>query len=193
MLKGCYPEASLERISHFIVDGDLEIIHFPVDMVGVNYYLRFFAYKDETAPFGVNKKTAPATGSPKLNSMGWEIYGQGFYDQLIELKNDYGNPLIYITENGCACNDIPNEKGFVEDTDQIAFLKEYLEAMIRARNDGANVQGYFIWSLLDNFEWEMGLGQRLGVVRVDYKTLKRIPKASYYWMKEIIRTGKMDL
>src|SRR5208337_3991396 len=99
---------------------------------------------------------------------------------------DYGNPAVYIAENGAAYDDTVEADGAVHDADRVAFLKDHLTAVGRALGDGCNVKGYLCWSLLDNFEWAFGLSKRFGIVRVDYQTLRRTPKDSYRFFSEVI-------
>jgi len=99
---------------------------------------------------------------------------------------DCGNPKIYITENGCAFRDVPDETGFVTDWARVDYLCAHLHAALDAIEAGVNLQGYYAWSLLDNFEWAMGYGPRFGLVRVDYETGMRIPKQSARWYSEAI-------
>jgi beta-glucosidase len=108
---------------------------------------------------------------------------------LLNLKDNYGNPNVYITENGCAVDDIPNEAGFVTDTGRINYIRAHLAVVNEAIQAGANINGYYVWSLMDNFEWAHGLSKRFGLVRVDYDTLERTPKASALWYKEVIENN----
>jgi beta-glucosidase len=148
------------------------------------------AYSDPKSLVGIGM-AGPPKGA-ELTAMGWEIYPQAIYDQLLELKNDYGNPRVYITENGGAFEDKLTAKG-VNDQERIRYFEKYLKAISEAREHGANVQGYFVWSLLDNFEWAEGYEKRFGIVHVDYATQKRTPKASYHWYQEVIRNGGYNI
>ncbi len=120
--------------------------------------------------------------------MGWEVFPQGFYDLLKWIQNNYGNPPVYITENGISLNDTLVD-GVVHDPERIQYLKDYLLQMKKAMSEGANVKGYFVWSFLDNFEWQEGYEKRFGIVYVDQKDpeLKRIPKSSAAWYSKLIR------
>jgi beta-glucosidase len=118
--------------------------------------------------------------------MGWGIYPPGLTELLLDFKNNYGNPKIYITENGCAALDHPDAQGFVDDAERIQYLRAHLLAAHDAIQAGVNLQGYYVWSLMDNFEWAEGYRPRFGLVRVDFDTLARVPKQSYHWYREVI-------
>jgi beta-glucosidase len=161
--------------------------------LGLNYYNTDYVSFDLFG--GLNKAriipmSAPGWGQTE---MGWGINPAGIKNELIHLKEKYGNPKIYITENGCAFPDTPDEKGFVKDWDRIRFLGSHLQAVHEAIKAGVNVQGYVVWSILDNFEWERGYGPRFGLVRVDYYTLERIPKQSAYWYGEVIKQNSISI
>ena len=123
--------------------------------------------------------------------MGWAIDGDCFYRTMKILQNDYGNPPVFVTENGGAFIDLPDANGKIDDQDRIAYHNEYLSAALRAMKEGANVQGYMPWSLLDNFEWAYGYEKRFGLVHVDYTTQKRTPKASYDFMRNVIKSNAL--
>jgi len=125
--------------------------------------------------------------------MNWGIDPDGIRREVLHLKENYGNPKIYLMENGCAMPDVPDENGFVADWDRINFLRAHLRALHQAIEEGANVHGYFAWSILDNFEWERGYSKRFGLVRVDYETLERIPKQSAYWYRDVIANNSISI
>ena len=183
-LLGRYPAALAEMLGDRVREGDLAAIAQPIDAFGLNHYCRMYAELDPDTPFGVAIASTPA-GHP-VTGVGWQIDGSGLYDQLMRLKTDYPAMPIYVTENGAAFPDVPDATGYVDDQDRVGFLREYLEACLRARDAGVDLRGYFVWSLLDNYEWELGYGTRFGIVRVDYDTLVRTPKASYGYMKQVI-------
>lgn len=124
--------------------------------------------------------------------MGWEVQPEGLERLLLRLQEHYTGPAgipMVITENGAAYNDQPDASGFVDDTkDRLAFIDAHLRATHRAISRGADVRGYLLWSLLDNFEWAFGYSKRFGIVRVDYKTQARIPKASARWYADVARS-----
>ena len=190
-------------------DGDLAVIAAPLDLLGVNYYQGEALTKAPeivTAQPGAVTTTAqaaPAQGSrPEatpfvsaegvhsvgrglpVTGMGWEVQPEGLHRLLTRLQREYTGPAgipLYMTENGAAYPDAPDADGFVDDQDRLAFFDAHLRAVRNAIDDGADVRGYLAWSLLDNFEWAYGYHQRFGLVRVDYETLERIPKASGLW------------
>jgi beta-glucosidase len=116
----------------------------------------------------------------------WEIYPEGLYDLLNRLHFEYHPPKIYITENGTSFMDGPDENGRVADTRRLHYLRDHFAAARRAMDNGVPLAGYFVWSLMDNFEWAKGYKQRFGVVWVDYETQQRIPKDSALWYREVI-------
>ena len=121
--------------------------------------------------------------------MGWEIYPDAMYETLKMMQNDYGNPPVYITENGGPFTDAV-AGGSVSDPERIRYIKDYLAKVSDALREGADVRAYFYWSLLDNFEWAEGLSKRFGLVYVDHSTQKRIIKESGYWYRDFIRSQK---
>jgi beta-glucosidase len=118
--------------------------------------------------------------------MGWNIDASGLHELLVRLRRDYGELPIWITENGAAFPDPEPAGGVVEDPQRVAYLRDHLAAVERARADGVDVQRYFAWSLLDNFEWEQGYEPRFGLVHVDYATQQRTPKRSALWYRDLI-------
>jgi beta-glucosidase len=126
----------------------------------------------------------------KYTSMGWEIYPECIYNVLMRIKKYYGNPLVYITENGAAFEDIV-ENGAVHDIKRIDFLRKHVDMVYKAIQENANVKGYFVWSLLDNFEWAVGFSKRFGIVYVDYNTQNRIIKDSGFWYRDLIQNQKI--
>jgi beta-glucosidase len=161
-------------------DGDLALISAPIDFVGLNNYSRTIVRADtDGRPHSV------MNGGPTTD-MGWEIYPNGIYDVLSRLHHEYGVQKLYVTENGAAFADVPRHDGRIEDHDRIAYLTQYLGAVGRAIEDGIPVRGYFVWSLLDNFEWAYGYSRRFGLLYVDFPTLERIPKSSFYWYRDVI-------
>ena len=118
--------------------------------------------------------------------MGWEIYPDSLYEVLTRVHRDYDVPEIYVTENGAAFPDLRGADGSIDDRDRIGYLKGYIDGVARAIDEGVPVRGYFVWSLLDNFEWSFGYAKRFGLIYVDYETQERIPKSSFYWYREWI-------
>ncbi|MCK2212673.1 GH1 family beta-glucosidase [Actinomadura sp. ATCC 31491] len=187
VLLGAYPDLSAYPPGLTCVqDGDLEVIATPIDALGVNYYnpTRIAApAEDAGLPFA----DAGITGHP-TTAFGWPVVPDGLRELLTGLKARYGAalPPVHITENGCSQPDVPTEHGTVEDPGRIAFLEGHIAAMRRAMAEGVDVRGYFVWSLLDNFEWAEGYHQRFGLVHVDFATQRRTPKASYRWYAEFL-------
>ncbi|GAA4188551.1 GH1 family beta-glucosidase [Streptosporangium oxazolinicum] len=192
VLFGAYPDLSAYGVSLDCVrDGDLDLIGTPLDGLGINYYnpTRIAAPTGEGLPF----EDAGVTGYP-VTAFGWPVVPDGLRELLSGLRNRYGDalPPVYVTENGCSQPDEPGTGGTVDDQDRIAFLDGHIGAVERARAEGVDVRGYYVWSLLDNFEWAEGFSQRFGLVHVDFPTGTRTPKASYHWLRERIsrsRTG----
>ena len=162
--------------------GDFERICQPLDFLGVNYYSRTLFRATEE---GLFENVTPA-GVP-LTAMGWEIYPEGLGEILGMLRTKYEVPPIFITENGIALTGEAPE-GKVDDPDRIRFLASHLEVLGRAIGSGADVRGYFAWSLMDNFEWNYGYSKRFGLVHVDYPSQKRTLKASGHAFRERMRT-----
>ena len=190
LFKGEYPMLTLPMIMPHVRDGDLQLTKQPVDFLGLNLYTRFRIEADQSSLVGIGEVPPPPDAA--TTEMGWEVYPRALYEQLLELKERYDNPTVYITENGAAFPDEPNAQGRVEDYDRIRFFQRYLRATHRALQDGANVKGYFVWSLMDNFEWAEGYHKRFGLIHIDYDTLERSPKASFNWFKEVIRDHAFD-
>ncbi|MGE5545442.1 MAG: GH1 family beta-glucosidase [Solirubrobacterales bacterium] len=188
LLRGTVPDVLADKMAGIVKPGDMEQTRFPIDLLGINYYSRCTMKHEEGHPFNV------WWGDPKAErytSMGWPVQPDGLYDLLREFKELYGNPAVYIAENGAAYDDKVEADGQVHDAERVRFLKEHLEQVARALKDGCNVKGYLAWSLLDNFEWAFGLSKRFGLVRVDYDTLKRTPKDSFKYFSSVVKTGKV--
>ena len=201
LVMGNYPEDFLEDMEPYgfaelVHEGDLAAIRQPLDFLGVNHYHddNVSAHpvpagqpaeirpdiKPTRSPFpGAESLTFPARPLPRT-AMGWEVHPAGLTTLLVRLGEKYGDalPPLYITENGSSWDDEPDANGFVTDTERTDFLDTHIAATAAAIAHGADVRGYFVWSLLDNFEWAWGYAKRFGVVRVDYATQERIVKAS---------------
>jgi beta-glucosidase len=185
VLRGRYPDDVLERLGPAappLRDGDLETIGAPLDFVGMNNYSRWIVRADPDGGRPVEVRAADAA----VTSTGWEIHPEGIHEVLTRLHRDYAVPSIYVTENGAAFDDVRGHDGKIDDRDRIAYLEQYVGAVARAIADGVPVRGYFLWSLLDNFEWTQGYAKRFGLVYVDYATLERVPKSSFYWYRDLI-------
>jgi beta-glucosidase len=182
LFKGEYPPLA-EKIGLKPSREDMRLIKQPIDFLGVNYYTRLLAAHDPQDPLTqarVIKKNTPRT------EKGWEIYPNGLYEVLNRFRTSYGNPLLYVTENGAAFEDNVIKDGRVQDDDRIDFLRSHIAAANRSIKEGTRLKGYFVWTAIDNFEWAEGYSERFGLVRTDYQSLKRTPKKSFYWYKELI-------
>jgi len=182
LFRGEYPTDMLDRFAPPVREGDLEAIAAPIDFLGINNYFRFVvrASTNGDLPHLVRDPDAPAT------DMGWEVYPEGLYQLLVRVAEDYAPRAIYITENGAAYGDVRVHDGAVHDPERTAYLQSHVDAVRRAAADGVPVKGYFVWSFLDNFEWSLGYSKRFGIVYVDYPTLERVPKDSFYWYRDHI-------
>jgi beta-glucosidase len=183
IFRGSYPADLLERnelVAPHVRDGDLEIASAPIDFLGVNNYSRFIVAAGASGPENVANPDAQHT------DMGWEVYPDGLHDVLVRVARDYEPAAIYITENGAAFPDVRVHDGAVHDIERTAYLESYIAAVGRAIAAGAPVKGYFVWSLLDNFEWGFGYSKRFGIVYIDFPTLERVPKDSFYWYRDLI-------
>lgn len=211
--QGAYSADVMEDVkdlwpADLVHEGDLETIATPIDVLGVNYYFgdAVTGVPAREAPAAAAKARQDEAGSANPGSehvstvlrglpqtdMGWEVIPQALTDLLVRLQDDYTGEKgikLYVTENGAAYADRPNESGFVDDQDRIAYVRDHLKATKAAMDAGADVKGYFLWSLMDNFEWALGYGKRFGIVRVNYDTGERTPKASARWYAEVAQTG----
>jgi beta-glucosidase len=200
LLLGRYPDLGAYGVAGlpFVRDGDLAAIAAPLDLLGVNYYspTKVAAPRSEAATSGgasvlreverhldgagLPFEDVPIDGHP-VTAFGWPVVPDGLHELLTGLRDTYRDalPPILITENGCSAPDEPGRT----DQDRIDYLDGHLRSLHRAIGDGVDVRGYFVWSLLDNFEWAEGFDQRFGLVHVDYATQRRTPKASYHWLR----------
>ncbi|MFD9608651.1 GH1 family beta-glucosidase [Streptomyces sp. NPDC059083] len=211
MLEGAYPEDLLADTAHltdwsFVRDGDTAVANRPLDLLAVNYYTPTLvshvpdgAEKPQDDGHG-NSEHSPWPGADAVafhrapgepTAMGWAVDPGALYDLLRRVSAAYpGLPLV-ISENGAAYEDVVGEDGSVHDPERAAYVHAHLEAVHRAMADGVDVRGYFLWSLLDNFEWAYGYAKRFGAVRVDYDTLERTPKSSARWYARVARSGAL--
>jgi beta-glucosidase len=162
---------------------DMDLIKQPLDFLGVNYYTRMLATYDPSDPVTQARRVQKKT---PITEKGWEIYPNGLHEVLMRLRREYGEPMLYVTENGVAFEDNVVKEGKIQDEDRIAFLRDHILAAYRAIKDGVRLGGYFVWSIVDNFEWADGYSMRFGLVRMNYETLERTPKKSFYWYKQVI-------
>lgn len=157
--------------------GDAALIAHPLDFLGVNFYTREW--------ISTRQPPLPVPGADGFTDMGWEIYPQALTQHLLRLSREYLPPTMMITENGMAHAD-SLQRGRVADGGRTAYLRAHLQAVARAVELGADVSGYFYWSLLDNFEWDSGYSKRFGLVHVDYASQQRTPKDSAHWYRDFI-------
>lgn len=187
LFRGTYPEMYLPLVEELVQPGDMEQIRQPVDFLGVNYYGPMYQRSDPKGLLGTNWGALPA--DMKTTGMTWGIDPTGLTDMLDTLRTEYGNPRVYITENGAFFPEEPAPSGQVDDGQRIAYLRDHIAASRRALADGVNLGGYFIWTLVDNWEWSHGFAAKFGLARLDRATLTRQPKASFDWFARIARSN----
>jgi len=192
IVKGNYPAGLMDWLGDsapVTEASDLTIAKGSADFIGLNYYATEMVAYNSTG--GILKlMTSSYSSSPfHKTAMGWGIHPEGLLAILKVMKEEYGNPLVYITENGTAMQDRILHDGQVIDRDRISYIREHLLMTAEAIRRGVNVQGYYYWSFLDNFEWAYGYEPRFGLVRIDYASLQRIPRRSFYWFQDVIRSS----
>jgi len=183
IFKGYYPVGAFSDNMPQICDGDLALIAQHLDYLGVNFYSRNLV--------GAGGKIDPVPNS-EYTGMGWEVCAPALRRLLVKINNDYCLPPIFITENGAAFGDEVSADGKVHDPRRLDYLKDHFIQTRLAMQDGVDVRGYFVWSLLDNFEWARGYTQRFGLIRVDYDTLKRTVKDSGEWYARVIAANRVE-
>ena len=186
-IKACYPPLMTRFVEAYVQGGDMARICRPIDWFGLNHYSPIYARTDRNGIWGYGWGDAPAE-APR-SDIGWPVFPDMFRDELVDLSRTYRLP-IYITENGAGGHDEPGSDGRVNDPNRIDYLSKYTGAMNQAIAAGADVRGYFVWSLLDNFEWGTGYANRFGLVHVDYATQRRTPKASASWYAALIKESR---
>ncbi len=170
----------------FVQDGDLKIIAVPTDFLGVNFYNRGVVRVND--PKNEPQTVFPLPKTPEnWTEMDWEIHPDGLLNVLARYYFDYQPLKLYVTENGASYPTPPNEKGDIPDIHRMNYLRTHFAAMHRAIQAGVPLAGYFVWSLMDNFEWSFGFSQRFGIIWVDYETQKRTLKDSAKWYKGVIK------
>jgi beta-glucosidase len=189
IFRGSYPADMLEhyerKVGPFdaVRDGDLETIAQPLDFLGVNFYHpNVVLAHDDGSVLGIRDMQLDGD----TTGMGWPVVPEALTELLVRVKRDYGDLPLLITENGAAFDDRVNGADVVEDPRRVAYLEGHLDAVEDAIAAGVDVRGYYVWSLLDNFEWEHGYSQRFGIVYVDFETQRRIPKRSALWYRNRI-------
>ena len=185
LLSGQYPAefwSAMGADVPTVLPGDMQAMRVPMDFLGINYYTRVKA--SAGAPYDVK------SGGLEVTDMGWEVYPQGITNLLLRLHRDYaakGLPPLIITENGAAFADTMSADGQVHDEPRVRYLQDHFAAVHEAMRQGVQVDGYFVWSLLDNFEWASGYEKRFGIVHVDYTTQQRTLKQSALWYRDFLR------
>jgi beta-glucosidase len=205
LFRGRYPADVLEDLGGLggldrAGEADLAAIAAPLDLLGVNYYRRWVvAARPERPRLGGPPSPWVAAGDVEFvasdrprTALGWEIDPSGLDELLLRLHRDYPSLPLFVTENGAAFEDVPDDRGQVRDQARIRFLDGHLRAAHRAIRGGVDLRGYFVWSLLDNFEWAEGYSKRFGIVYVDFPTQRRLPKDSARWYRDTIARGGLD-
>ena len=188
LFRGTYPKDMDELLKGVVQNGDLTTIRQPIDFLGVNYYAPAYLRLDLSAP----SKIAPAE-PPKgaeLDAFGRHIDPSGLFEVLDRVRREYGAPKMLVTENGCS-DPFGSGPAVLNDQFRIDYLRRHLEAVLAAREAGCDVRGYFEWTLIDNFEWDLGYTSKFGLVAMDRKTGLRTPKASYQWFKALAASGAL--
>jgi len=188
ILFGKYPAIILEKAARFLPKtfiSELEKMTAPFDFVGINYYMKQDYRFNLLSPVFHAKETPDPHAQ---RSAMWEIYPDGLYNLLMRLKEGYGNPVCYITENGYPRID---EKEPFEDMDRIEYLNSHIRMAHKALENGSRLKGYFHWSLMDNFEWHHGYSMRFGLIHVDFTSLERKWKKSAYWYRDLVTSGEL--
>lgn len=186
IFKGHYPPAGWEKAGEKapqVLPGDMALISQKLDFMGVNYYSRQLV---DTS----GERVRPE--GPEYTEMNWEVCPPAFYRLLTRINREYRLPPLYITENGASFKDEVSADGKVHDPRRQAYLREHFLQVYKAIQDGVDLRGYFVWSLMDNFEWGHGFTKRFGLIRVDYDTLQRIPKDSAEWYAGVIRENAVE-
>ncbi len=186
---GAYPKDMLEawaEIMPEVDDGDLETIAAPIDFLGVNNYTSPLVAADDNG----GRSQIVRRNDVDRTDMGWEVVPEGLRDLLLRLDRDYAPKAIYVTENGAAYPDVRGHDGSVSDPERQSYLDRYLAGAAAAVAQGVPLRGYFAWSLLDNFEWAWGYWKRFGLIFIEYSTLERVPKGSFYWYRDFIEAQR---
>jgi beta-glucosidase len=175
--------AALPALAAVVRPGDLAVIGAPVDFAGINHYQRVVVrHADGEGPL----QLAETAAEPATTSFGWSVTPDAFRTVLERVAREFTPLPIYVTESGASFDDYVDPDGVVADHERVAYLRGYLDAAAGAIRSGVDLQGYYAWSFLDNFEWAEGYGKRFGLVYVDYRTQERIPKLSAHWYRQAI-------
>jgi len=188
LFRGTYPADLLPALGGAapqLLPEDFQRIAAPIDFLGVNYYTRVVVRHDPAEPIVQASPVRPAGAEM---SMMWEVYPPGLPLLLVRVWQEYQPKALYITENGMPLPDAPDADGRIDDAPRISYLQRHLEGVHQARARGVPVNGYFVWSLLDNFEWAHGYIPRFGLVHVNFATHQRQPKSSAAWYRQLARS-----
>ena len=180
-----YPDELVPYLGDAVREGDLATTSASLDFLGVNYYFPGLVRADPSGVFGTASVRWPDVPRTAFD---WPVVPDGMRETLVTLRERYGDglPPVYVTENGAAYDDVVRPDGTVQDRERVSYLDGHLRAVRAAMDAGVDVRGYFCWSLLDNFEWAEGFSKRFGLVHVDFATLRRTPKASYDWFRDLV-------
>ncbi len=184
LFKGSYPQDVVEALGKDaprIESGDMQVIATPTDFLGINYYSR-------SVVSAAGEWDVRSSGR-EVTDMGWEVYPEGLTELLVRLDRDYQVPPMYVTENGGAFKDQLVD-GKVHDTDRARYIAKHIEAVGEAIRQGVHMEGYMVWSLLDNFEWASGYEKRFGIIHVDYATQRRTFKDSARWYQDFLQNQR---
>jgi beta-glucosidase len=174
-------------------EGDMARVEAKLDFVGINLYSRMLVHADPKDRLGLGARSLGLGGyeGPQTD-FGWEVWPDALYEAVMRVTRDYGRPVIEITENGCSYADGPGEDGVIRDLRRIDFFRGYLAALAHAIRDGADVRGYYAWTLLDNFEWAEGFAQRFGLAFTDFTSCDRRLKQSGEWLGRVAAENGLD-
>jgi beta-glucosidase len=178
----------LQRLELFIKDGDERKLAFDMDFIGIQNYTREMVVHSHFTPLIWARVVGADKRNVEITDMNWEVYPESIYEMLIKFSKYKSFKEIIVTENGAAFPDTLVE-GKVHDVKRIDFLGKHIRQVLRAKQEGMNVNGYFVWSFIDNFEWAEGYRPRFGLVYIDYKTQDRIIKDSGFWYSEMIQSA----
>lgn len=188
LFKGTYPKDMDDLLKGVVLDGDLKTVRQPVDFLGVNYYAPAYVRLDLNSPSKIAQANPPK--GAELDAFGRHIDPSGLFEVLDRVRREYGAPKMMVTENGCS-DPFGSGPAVLNDQFRITYLRRHLEAVLAAREAGCDVRGYFEWTLIDNFEWDLGYTSKFGLVAMDRATGVRTPKASYGWFKALAQSGAL--
>ncbi len=186
LFRGSYPTVFESFVNPVVKDGDMAITKQPIDFLGVNYYSPTYIKYDPTNPASIGPGVPPQ--GVELDAFGREIDPAGIGENLARLRDDYGNPTVFITENGCS-DRLGNGPAVIDDGFRIDYLSRHMAVVKAEMEKGSPVKGFFVWSLIDNWEWASGFTSKFGMVAMDRKTGVRTRKKSYGWFAELAKTG----